>query len=136
VIVLTISGSLGRDAELKQVGQQQVLEFSVASSTKVKGEKVTTWVRASLWGSRGQSLAQYLVKGTRVTVCGAGSLRSYQAKDGTTKTELCVNVSELDFSGGGNRDATRERPSRSEPEPPAEAPAADFSAGGDDDIPF
>src|SRR6478736_4051626 len=44
MISATIIGNLGRDAETKTVGGTTVTSFSVASSTKVKGEDATNWV--------------------------------------------------------------------------------------------
>ena len=101
MISATVVGNLGRDAELKTVGNGSVLSFAVASAAKVKGEKVTTWVSCSLWGSRGESLAQYLTKGTKVAVSGELSMRD-SAKTG--KTYLEVRVDQLELLGGGTRE--------------------------------
>lgn len=108
MININVSGNLGRDAEWRgNVGRDGALSFSVASTKKGKnGDKVTTWVGCTMWGKRGERLAQYLTKGTRVHVCGEGDLRTYQARDGTTKAELSVNVSEISLLGGGQRDDT------------------------------
>jgi single-stranded DNA-binding protein len=48
MISATVVGNLGRDAELKTVGNGSVLSFALASTAKVKGEKTTTWVSCSL----------------------------------------------------------------------------------------
>lgn len=101
MIAATVVGNLGRDAELKTVGNTSVLSFAVASERKAKGEKTTTWVSCSLWGSRGEALAQYLVKGTKVAVTGELSTRE-SAKTG--KTYLEVRVDQLELLGGGSRE--------------------------------
>jgi len=101
MISATVVGNLGRDAELKTVGNGSVLAFAVASERKSKGEKVTTWVSCSLWGSRGESLAQYLTKGTKVAVTGELSTRE-SAKTG--KTYLEVRVDQIELLGGGTRE--------------------------------
>ena len=66
----TVTGHLGSDAETKQVGSDSVTTFSVASSRKTKDGEETTWVRANLWGKRGESLRQYLTKESSDTIVG------------------------------------------------------------------
>lgn len=116
MIFATIAGNLGRDADVRQAGKDNVCSFSVASTDKGRGgEKSTTWVRCSLWGKRGEALAQYLTKGSKVTVAGTLTQREH---DGKTYLELRVAEIELQ---GGNRDA---RPAAS---------SARTSGGGFDD---
>jgi single-strand DNA-binding protein len=101
MIVVTVSGNLGQDAELKYTpGGDPILSFSVASNEKKGGEKTTTWVRCSLFGKRGEALSKYMTKGTRVMVAGTGSLREYESKS-QTKTSFDVRVNEVDLMGGG-----------------------------------
>jgi len=109
MISATVVGNLGRDADIKTVGNTSVLSFALASAAKVKGEKVTTWVSCSLWGTRGEALAQYLTKGTKVAVTGDLSTRESPK---TGKTYLEVRVDQLELLGGGTRDRgeRQERP--------------------------
>jgi single-strand DNA-binding protein len=132
-----ITGRLGKDAELRQAGRDNVCSFSVASGRKVKGEETTTWVRCSLWGKRGEALVQYLTKGTKIAVGGELSTREHNGK-----TYLDLRVGEmLELMGGGNRNGGSPRGGSS----------SDSSSGGntgydddyagpgatdDDDIPF
>ncbi len=83
---------------MRAAGTDGVCSFGVASETKVKGEKVTTWVDCSLWGKRGEALCQYLTKGVKVTVIGELSMREHNGK-----TYLQVKVSEIAMQGGGER---------------------------------
>ena len=81
MINTVVTGNLGQDAELRTTANGDVLcSFSVASNSKVKGEKVTTWVKCTLWGKRGEALSQYLTKGTKVAVAGELSLNEYNDK--------------------------------------------------------
>jgi single-strand DNA-binding protein len=57
------------------------------------------WVSCALWGKRGDALAPYLKKGSKVTVSGQIKLRTYQKKDGTPGTELTLNVQNIDLNG-------------------------------------
>jgi single-strand DNA-binding protein len=95
---LTIAGHLGRNAVTKDAGTSRVTEFSVAFTTKKKGEETTTWIDCAFWGSRGENLAQYLTKGTAVIVGGEFMARPYNAKDGTEKLSLDLNVSTFGFA--------------------------------------
>lgn len=107
------AGNLGRDAEVRATQGGGVCSFSVAVEQRVKQEKKTTWVRCSMWGKRGETLSQYLTKGTRVAVAGELTLREYEGK-----TSLECRVSEVTLLGGGQRN---------EPPEPRPGPA---SAGG------
>lgn len=98
MIFATVTGNLGKDAALRDVGKDNVCSFGVASEAKVKGEKVTTWVDCSIWGKRGESLCQYLTKGSKVTVVGELSTREHNGK-----TYLALRVSEIAMQGGGKK---------------------------------
>lgn len=98
MIFVTVAGNLGKDAAIRQAGKDNVCSFGVASESKVKGEKVTTWVDCSIWGKRGEALCQHLLKGSRVTVVGELSTREHNGK-----TYLSVRVSEIALMGGGKK---------------------------------
>lgn len=98
MITTTVTGNIGQDAQQKG----DWAEFTVASTDKVKGEKVTTWVRCSIWGKRGASLLPYLTKGTRVCVVGTLTARAYTSQ-GEARVGLDVRVDQIDLMGGGDR---------------------------------
>ena len=99
--IITVHGNLGRDAELKTVGENTVCEFSVAVSKKARGEETTSWYRAAVWGKRGESLAQHLTKGTSVVISGEFIPREYKNKEDELRTSLDIRVDQLSFAGGG-----------------------------------
>lgn len=126
-----IAGNLGKDAETRSTQSGAVCSFYVAVEQRVKSEKKTTWVRCSLWGKRGEALAQYLRKGSRVAVVGELSLHEYEGK-----TSLECRVSEVTLLGGGNRSEQTSAP-KSPPAGPGTYSDADYGPkGGDDQIPF
>lgn len=109
MISATVTGKLGGNAELKvTAGGDCVASFSIASNKKVKGEKVTEWVRCSLWGKRAEAVSKYLTKGTAVAVVGELSVRSYE-KEGSTRFSMECAVDKLDLLGGGDN-ASQARP--------------------------
>lgn len=104
---ITLAGHLGRDAELKQVGDTTVLEWSMAVTDKGRKGDSTAWYRCAIWGKRGESLAQYLTKGTAVIVSGALVPREYKGKNDELRTSLDVRVDQFSFAGGGKQEESR-----------------------------
>ena len=98
--VLTIAGTLGRDAELRETPSgESVAGFSVAvdnGKDKSGNRRDATWYDASLWGKRGQGLAQYLTKGTKVTITGRPTAREHNGK-----VYMGVSVDQITLQGGG-----------------------------------
>ncbi len=92
MLVLTIFGNLGRDPELKDVGQSKVASFSVGVRT---GKDETTWVSCSVWGTRADTVMRFFKKGSKVTLSGSGKLRAYEKKDGTQGSSLEMNVNDF-----------------------------------------
>jgi single-strand DNA-binding protein len=124
---LTIAGVLGKDPELKQVGQDQVLSFTVADSQGK--EKPTLWWNCQLWGKRATTLQQYMAKGQKVTVSGNVQMREYTDKNGDKKTAMDVRVNDVALQGGGEqapKAAPAKQPQRQQ------APFDDFP----DSVPF
>lgn len=114
MINATVAGNLGRDAETRQAGQATVTSFGVAVEQRKRGEKYTQWVNCSIWGTRGEKVAQYLTKGTRIAAAGELTTREY---DGKTYLEL--NVSDFTLMGGGQdrqQQSRSQEPHQSEPD--------------------
>ena len=102
MIKLVVSGRVGQDAEVKNVGDNTVCSFSVAHTEKVYGatpSEKTIWVTCSIWGERGLKLAPHIVKGTFVVVEGSGSVNSYTQKNGEPAAVIRCMVNSLEFGG-------------------------------------
>jgi single-strand DNA-binding protein len=106
---VTIIGHIGQDATVKDLGQNQVINFSVAVSesyvNKTTNEKVvnTTWYECAKWGNN-TAVAQYLKKGTQVLVEGKPTARSWQKEDGSLISVLGVSVLNLELLGSAKSD--------------------------------
>ena len=124
---LTITGNLGRDAEMRALPDgTAVLSFSVADSQG--RDKPSIWWACSLFGRRAEALQQYLTKGQQVTVVGTVSEREWTDKDGQKRKSMDVRVVDMALQGG--------RPSEAQPPRSKSPPRAQHAAPTDDDIPF
>jgi len=66
---MQVTGYVGSDPQVRQVGEQSVASFSVAVSRKNRaGEKQTLWVRVNCWNKLSEVAAQYVKKGSLIQV--------------------------------------------------------------------
>jgi single-strand DNA-binding protein len=136
------SGNLGKDAESRFTPSgDAVVQFSVGVKSGYGDKATTTWARCSLWGKRGEAVAQYLTKGQLVGISGEVTLREFTNKEGQKQSSLEVRVNDLTLLGG-KRDG--EQPAQRSESAPAQnqqrsAPASQGNGSFDDiadDLPF
>ena len=105
--LIIIAGTVGKDAVLRQTQSDPVLGFSIAvnNGKDAQGvERPATWYDCSLWGKRGEALARYITKGSKLSVTGRPTVRVHEGK-----AYLGVNVNEVTLMGGGQaRDERRD----------------------------
>jgi single-strand DNA-binding protein len=145
---ITIAGQLGKDCESRFLPNgDAVTSFSVADSQG--RDKPTIWWNCSIFGKRGEALAQYLTKGQSVTVGGSITEREWTDKDGNKRKSMDIRVADVALQGGkrdasgtegyqggtGQRDAAAPAPKGYQGTRPSSKPAPNFS-DMDDDIPF
>lgn len=138
--VFTFTGNLGRDAEVKTVGQHTLCEFSVAVKSGFGDREQTMWIRCNMWGQRAESkLVQWLTKGKGVAVTGELSMREYDKKDGTRGYSLEVRVVDVTLTGSesGNQSQPQARPPQQQTAPKqTQQPAPSGFDSFDVDVPF
>lgn len=123
--VLSITGNLGRDCEVKQLGGSTVCNFSVAVKTGYGDREQTIWVDCALWGKQAEGrLPDYLKKGQMVAT--SGELSTHEADRGKVYLKLRCNSVDLI----GKRDDV---PAQAAPQQP-QAQQGGFDDS--DDIPF
>lgn len=113
-----VTGNLTRDAELRSTaGGMSVANFSVAVNERMKNSQTGEWedrpnyLDCTMFGKRAESLAQYLVRGTKVAV--EGRLRwSQWEKDGQKRSKVEIVVDELELMTA--RDKGEAKPQRAE----------------------
>jgi single-strand DNA-binding protein len=123
---LSAVGNVGSDAEVRFTKDgTAVAGFSFALSSGYGDKKKTTWLRCSIIGKRGETLAPMLTKGTQIALNGEISLNEYVAKDGTTKSSVECLVQSVTLLG---KKDTASKPAKN-------TDATDLSEM-DSDIPF
>jgi single-strand DNA-binding protein len=147
---ITVAGNLTRDPELRYTqGGQPVASFSIATTPRsfnretkeyVDGEAIFT--NCTLWGKPAENVAGSLTKGSRVIVAGSLKSRTYQTREGETKTatELVVDdigasllFATVDVHRGGSGSASR----KTDAPLPGETPrVGETPAPGYDDTPW
>ena len=116
---LNFTGNCGRDAEVKHTASgDSITSFSVALSSGYGDKKVTTWINCSMFGKRGESVANYVKKGSLVGISGEFQARPWTNKDGVEKLSLEVRVNDLTLLGG--KDGTAKPAQQSNPQSPAD----------------
>jgi len=131
----TITGNLGRDAELKFIPSgAAVLEMSVGDTPRRKTDSgwedagPCVWYRVSIWGPFAEAIANsgIAVKGARVEASGVFAPREYE-KDGSTRVSYDVKASMIGFpeprGGGQSRPAPQQQ---RQADPWSSAPASDL----------
>ena len=114
-------GRIGRDGEVRFIPSgDAVLSFPVAVDSGYGQKKKTSWARVTVWGKRGESLAEYIIKGNQIGITGEVTLNEFTTKDGVKQQNLDVRASEVTLIKTGSPQAEAKK-TVTEP---------------DDDIPF
>jgi single-strand DNA-binding protein len=101
--IITVVGNLTADPELRYTQNGiPVANFTIASTPKVFDRQSNEWkdgdslfLRASVWREFAEHVAGSLTKGSRVVATGRLKQRSYQDKEGATKTIIELEVDEI-----------------------------------------
>ena len=145
-----ISGNLTRDPDLRSTASgMAVLSLGVAVNDRRRNQQTGEWedypnfVDCTMFGTRAESLARFLSKGTKVTI--EGKLRwSQWERDGQKRSKLEVVVDDREFmssrNGGQQGGYNNGGYGNQSYAPAAPAPAAPVietsSSVYDEDIPF
>lgn len=121
-----ISGNLTRDPVLRSTGGgMSVLSLGVAVNDRRKNQQTGQWedypnfVDCTLFGTRGEKLAQYLAKGSKVAIEGKLRYRSWNDQQtGQKRSALEVVVDELEFLSGQQGYAPQQYAPQAAPQTP------------------
>ena len=114
--VFSFTGNLGNKAEQRYTqGGDSIVSFSVAVKSGFGDKAVTTWVRCTMFGKRGESVLPYLNKGQLVGVSGEFSAREWDDKEGQKRTSVEVRVNDLTLLGGKSESQQDQRQTPKQP---------------------
>lgn len=129
---VVIGGNLVRDPELRTTQKGfAILSFTVATTKNRKNdagewEDYAIYTDCKVFGNRAESLARFLQKGSKVTICGKLGAETWTDKaTGKQRSKHVIEVSQVEFMTGAKR----------EQQQPAASPYAE-TAYADEDIPF
>jgi single-strand DNA-binding protein len=97
-----IIGNLGSDPEMRYTpNNRAVTQFNVAVNQSTKNQQTgewveeTDWFRVSVWGDRAERMAETLRKGNKVFVEGRFKTRTFEGRDGQTRTALEITADSI-----------------------------------------
>lgn len=117
---ITLIGRITKDLELKNAGNTQVCNFTIAVNRDFAkdGQQSADFINCVCFGKIAENLCKYQSKGSQIGVVGSLNIDQYQ-KDGENKTFTKVVANKIEFLGSGNKKESNE-----------------FQQVNDDDIPF
>ena len=124
---IAVTGRLGKDVILKELGAKKVAAFSLAVDRSRK-DSPTVWLEIRCWEKLAENCARFIGKGSRVAITGRLQCEEWQGRDGQTKRELRVVAADVTFlSGKSDNSSGSSAPSK---------PKGFGSQIDDSDIPF
>jgi single-strand DNA-binding protein len=81
---VNLLGILGKDPEIRTVGEKKVCNFTVATHEYFKGEQITTWHYCVAWNGTADVVSK-MHQGDTVDITGSIKYETYE-KDGVKKT--------------------------------------------------
>ena len=134
-------GILGKDAELKQIGNNNYITLNVAKSEKQGQENITDWVQCNKFaGNSPANLMQYLKKGTKVLFYGKLDVSQWNNQQGETKLQFTLWVDELELVSLPKQEAQQPMTNNTQYQrakqftPPANEPMGFTAPQEDDDL--
>lgn len=98
MISATITGNVGGDAETRHTQSGvSVTSFSVAVRSWKKDSKAL-WVKVTVWGKRGEQLAELVKKGKNVVATGTLEEESWTDQSGNERRGLALNAQEVEVA--------------------------------------
>lgn len=123
---ITIIGNLGKDAEVKRIGDNDYAVFTVG----VKDDENTQWFNCYKYGTN-EKLLPYLTKGSKMLIQGKLSIKTSE-KEGKTYVNANINVANIEFLSSKSESSTQTAPTQA----PAAQPFAAAPVEDDSDLPF
>lgn len=92
--VIMIVGRVGADPDMKYLdSNRSVTKFNVAVNRPIKdaeGNYLTDWFPCEFWGKQAETAAEYIKKGTLVSVVGSGKIEKWES-NGEKKSRFVIH---------------------------------------------
>lgn len=141
MINMYMSGIVGGDAQVRHLPSgDAAISFSLAHTDKWtdkqgNAHKSTVWVNCTIWRKSDKiSIAQWIKKGSKVTVSGVPSAQAYLNLSNEPKPSLELRVIEIDLQGGSQN--TDQNQQTNNNQDAGTAPVFNSSLSDNDDLPF
>ena len=140
---VSIMGRLARDPELRTTTSgKSVVSFTIATDRNRKdanGQNQTDWIRMTAWEKTAEFICKYFQKGSMIAIDGRLQSKTYQDKNGNTRTDMEVVVEEVNFVGAksaSNADSNAQPAARQQPTAQPQTAPQFEDVSDDPDLPF
>lgn len=97
---VVLVGRLTADPELKEVGENKVVNFTIAVQRTFKneeGEYTADFIQCNAWNNIAENMKEYCKKGDMIGVKGMLQSSSYEDKEGNKRYKTDVKVEKVTF---------------------------------------
>jgi len=107
ILMISVTGFIGNEVSVREVGEQRVASFSVAVNRKTSsGEQQTLWVRVNCWNKLADVANGYLKTGSLVQIQASWMRPSaYIDREGNPQASLDITADRLVLLDRVNGDA-------------------------------
>ena len=91
----SFTGRCSKDAVVKKVGNNVLMEVDVANNIGYGNYATTNWLKVKMWGERCYNIAEIFKKGTVVAGQGELTTNEWTGNDGSKHVDLVVTVFNL-----------------------------------------
>ncbi|MEX3487335.1 single-stranded DNA-binding protein [Staphylococcus warneri] len=132
-----LTGRITKDLELKQAGQTQVTNFSLAVDNPFKKDD-TSFFDIVAFGKTAELLNNYCGKGSKILIEGNLKQDRFQDKEGNNRSVVRVIANRIEFLEPKNSNQQNNQPQQQRGQAPAgNNPFGNNNANvDDDDLPF
>lgn len=96
--VIVLTGRCGRDFEVKYTPAGKAIGgVSIAADDGYGDNKKSFWVNVKLFGERAEKIAQYITKGSQITVSGRFVVEEWTGNDGVKHQQPTIIANEIDL---------------------------------------
>lgn len=107
--IVVITGRITKDLELKQAGQTQVTNFSMAVDNPFKKDD-TSFFDVVAFGRTAELLNNYCGKGSKIGVEGTLKQDRFTDKEGNNRSVVRVNANRIEFMDSKSNNQSNNQP--------------------------